>query len=296
MKTETITINSETCQKCALCAEVCPNKIIKFDEQNNFYFRDDRINLCFKCGQCMSICPSKSIIIQDLSYSNNFFELPKEIANESEFLNLLATRRAVRNFKDKPVPKELLEKIVQAIKLAPPSFPPIKTELVVVQNRELIKSALPYMIEFYDFVLSSMKNPIARFFIKQSAGKEKFNVIKNHLVPLMKSRLPELKLGTEDTLTRNASAMILFHANKNAENYQTDIYIAASYGMLALHSLGLGGSIMDIIPPPINKKDELKKMFLIPETNEVVTSLIIGYPKYKYQRGIKRELKSIKWL
>jgi nitroreductase len=112
----------------------------------------------------------------------------------------------------------------------------------------------------------------------------------------MKNRLPELKMGIEDTITRNAPAMILFHANRDAENYRGDIYIALTYGFLAAYALGLGGSAMDIIPPPIERNRELRKMFFIPDTNEVVGCMILGYPKYRYKRGIKRELKSVKWI
>jgi len=90
--------------------------------------------------------------------------------------------------------------------------------------------------------------------------------------------------------------MILFLADKNEEDIRQDISIAATYGMLAMHSLGLGGSIMDIIPPAIEKSKELRTLFGIPENYEVITSLIIGYPKYKYLRGIKRNLKSVQWL
>jgi nitroreductase len=75
-----------------------------------------------------------------------------------------------------------------------------------------------------------------------------------------------------------------------------DISIAATYGMLAAHSIGLGGSIMHIIPPAINKDKEVRKLFKIADNEKVLTSLILGYPKYKYQRGIVRNLKSVKWL
>jgi hypothetical protein len=37
-------------------------------------------------------------------------------------------------------------------------------------------------------------------------------------------------------------------------------------------------------------------MFKIPEENEVVASMILGYPKFKYKRAIQRQLKSITWL
>jgi hypothetical protein len=50
------------------------------------------------------------------------------------------------------------------------------------------------------------------------------------MVPLMKIRLPELRQGIEDAITRHAPAMIIFHANRNGENCREDIVIAATYG------------------------------------------------------------------
>jgi len=291
-----ISIDHETCKVCGLCAEVCPMKIMKKDASNRISFRQDRLLFCIRCGQCMAICPTKSIVVEGLSYSRDFFEISKTLGIGAPFLDMIANRRAIRNFKDKPVPKEILGKIVQAITFAPPGFPPIKTEIVVIQDTEVIRKALPHMIEVYDYLVKAMSNPIARFFIRRKVGKAKFNTIENHVVPLMKNRLPELKMGIEDTITRYAPAMIVFHANSDAENYEADIYIALTYGFLAAHALGLGGSAMDLIPPAIQNNQELRKMFSIPDSNQVVASMILGYPKYSYQRGIKRELKSVTWI
>jgi nitroreductase/NAD-dependent dihydropyrimidine dehydrogenase PreA subunit len=293
---EPITVNQSTCKQCHLCMEVCPQKIYIKNSSNEISIRPDRVHLCFKCGQCMAACTTQSVVVNGLSYESDFFELPEEASYETSFYNLIYTRRAIRNFKDKPVPTEVLKKIVDAISFAPPGFPPLKTDIIVVQNRELIRKALPNMIQLYDKLVGMMNKPMYRFFIKKEVGDKKFRSMQNHLIPMLIRRLPELKNGTEDTITRYAPAMILFIADKNGEDIHQDISIAATYGMLAIHSLGLGGSIMDLIPPAINKDPGLRKMFCIPDTHEVVTSLILGYPKYKYQRGIKRNLKSIKWL
>ncbi len=37
-------------------------------------------------------------------------------------------------------------------------------------------------------------------------------------------------------------------------------------------------------------------MFKIPGSNEVIGAIILGYPKHRYKRGIKRELKAVTWL
>lgn len=151
----------ETCKRCLLCSEVCPNKILFRNDSNEMTTRTDR--LCFKCGQCMAVCSTQSIIVDGLTYEHNFFKLPEESSYENSFYDMTHTRRAVRNFQDKPVPKELLEKIVEAISFAPPGFPPLKTSVIVVQDTELIRKALPYMIQMYDSLTKSMKKPLIRF-------------------------------------------------------------------------------------------------------------------------------------
>jgi nitroreductase len=244
----------------------------------------------------MAVCPFQSIIVDGLSYEIDFFTLPAGYAADMPFQDMIKTRRAIRAFKEQPVPKELLEKVVEAISFAPPSFTPLKTEIVVVQDTAVIRRALPEMIKVYDGLVKAMSHPIGRFIVRRKNGREKFKVLEHHVVPLMKSRLPELKQGVEDTITHYAPAMIIFHAHRDAENYKTDINIALTYGFLAAHALGLGGSPIDLIPPTIQNSPELRKLFSIPDNNVPVAAMILGYPKYRYQRGIKRDLKSVTWV
>ena len=291
-----IRINKDLCHSCGLCVEICPNRIMTMGGADGISLRPDRLSFCIACGQCMAVCTSQAIIVDGLAYERDFFALPKGSADQMPFLEMIQTRRAIRVFKNRPVPRELLEKVVEAITFAPPGFTPLKTELTVVQDTAVIRQALPEMINVYDGLVKAMDNPIARFMIRRKGGAATFNTLKRHVEPLMKSRLPELKQGTEDTLTRYAPAMIIFHAHRDAENYEEDIHIALTYGFLAAHALGLGGSAMSIIPPPIQRSPRLRKLFLIPDTNVVVGSMILGYPKYRYQRGIKRNLKNVTWI
>jgi nitroreductase len=209
---------------------------------------------------------------------------------------MIKTRRAIRVFKQQPVPRELLERVAQAIAFAPPSFTPLKTETVVVEDTAVIRQALPEMIKLYDGLVKAMSHPIARLFVRRRVGAAKFKTLEQHVVPLMKNRLPELKQGAEDTITRYAPAMIILHAHRDAENAEADIYIALTYGLLAAHALGLGATAIDLVPPAIQNSPVLRELFSIPEENVVIASMILGYPRYRYPRGIKRELKSMTWI
>lgn len=291
MKKE-ITIDSTLCKKCKVCVEVCPNGIFRMVNSLNSV-KSERIELCFSCGQCMAACPEKAIQVLGLDYNKDFYDLPETI---NSFNALIVSRRSVRAFKDIPVPKDILEQIVDALSYAPPSFPPLKIEIVVVQDKQLINKSLPYMINMYDSLLKGLKSPLVKFIIKRKAGPEKFQMIQNHIVPMFTIKLPFMKNGTEDAITRNAQAMILFHAEKQSDNHKADIFIALGYGLLRAHSLGLGATAIDLIPPAIERTPYLKQLFQIPKENEVVASMILGYPKHKYKRAIHRQLKSITWI
>lgn len=292
----TVLIDYDTCTACGLCGQVCPNRAMVEDATGRIVLRPARIALCVQCGQCMAICPTRAVSVGGLDYERDFFDLAESPFPHHPFFDLVATRRAIRTFQDRPVPHKLLEQVVTAIGLAPPSFPPIKTELVVVQDPALVRRCLPLMVDLYDRLLAAMANPVARLMVRRQVGRDTFQTLKHHVVPLMRSRLPELKSGVEDTLIRGAPALIVFHASRTAENYEADLLIALTYGFLAAHALGLGATPIDLIPPAIEKSPDLRQLLSIPTSNRVVAVLILGYPKYRYQRGILRQLKSVQWL
>jgi ferredoxin len=288
------TINQETCIKCKLCIEVCPCNILGLNEKEEVYFISERESICLECGQCMAVCSTKSLQISAFSYDNDLFDLPENKIFYDEWSNFLSTRRSIRNFKDKAVPKKIIQQIIHSIAFAPFGSAPNEVNITVVNSRKKIESALPLISEFLDNIVKWIENPFTRFMIKRKKGAETFNTIKNHLYPIAK--LGNYKLEYGDRITRDAPAILIFHANKEAEEHTNNSLIYATYAMLSAHSLGLGATMIGIVPAAINKIKEVKEIFQIPEENEAIISVIIGYPKYKYKRAVKREKKHITWI
>ena len=289
------TINLETCNQCLLCIAVCPYKIFEKDESDQIFLNPEKIEFCMKCGHCMAICKSKSITIEGLSYDNNFYDLLETNIDSDSFTNFLANRRSIRNFKDKEIPKEILNKIIDATSYAPYGGSPENLMIKMVQNKEILEKTLTLMSNFYDNLVKWLKNPISRYMIKRNVTQETFNTLTHHILPAAEKGHYNTTSGN-DNIMRNAPAVLIIHANKGAKEHTHDAIICVTYAMLAAQSSGLGATIIGLIPPAINKVKEIKDLFQIPEENEAVMSLILGYPKYKYKRTIKREKRKINWI
>lgn len=89
---------------------------------------------------------------------------------------------------------------------------------------------------------------------------------------------------------------LIFHTERGAEVHTNNSLICATYAKLAAHALGLGASMIGIIPAAINKVEQVREIYGIPKENEAVMSVIIGYPRFRYKRTIKRRNYKIHWV
>ncbi|MBU0486497.1 MAG: nitroreductase family protein [Bacteroidetes bacterium] len=288
-------INQYLCRKCRLCIMVCPNTMIAENSEGKTEFIADRLEMCIGCGQCMAVCEPHAVQVPGVSYDTNIFHPEGATPSAEDFYNLLATRRSVRNFKNQPVPEEVIQKIIDAIDLAPYGSEHDNIHITVVKDRAVIDKALPLMSEFYDKVEGWLHSRFMRFMMKKKLSPDQFNTLDNHLMPRLVKKHYDTSDG-KDNITRHAPAVLIFHADKSAPEHKEDAFIFVTYATLAAHSLGLGATICGLVGPPINKMPELREMFQIPESNEVVVSLLIGYPKVKYKSAIRHGKKPVTWL
>lgn len=285
-------INSETCSKCGICVNICPANVLEKNDEGLIQFKSDFLEICLGCGQCMAVCNTKSVFAKGMDYEANFFEF----SNENDFFSQIEHRRSVRRFKPKSLSKEEIEKMLYAVSQAPHGDSHQHVEITVVNSRDKIMEALPLMSAFFDKLGGWIRSPFMSRMIKMKKGKHTLNTLKNHLLPRIERGVYRGFSFEYDGITRGAHTILLFHAHKDSEEHFEDSYIYVTYAALAAEAMGLGATIVGLVPAALNKSPELRKMFQIPDDHDTVVSLILGYPKYKYKRGVKRELKNINWI
>ena len=286
------TVDIEKCGKCKKCIDVCPCNVIGYNPEEEVHFISERTSICLECGQCMAICSTKAINVNGLSYHNDFMDLPDHNVDHASFVNFLANRRSIRNFKDKPVSNKLIEQILESVAYAPYGAEPEKINITVTNNRKQIETALPYIAEFLDNIVKWMENPIASRMIKRKRGQETFNTLKNHLYPIAK--LENYKLEFGDRITRDAPAIIIFHADRGAEAHTDNSIIYATYTMLAAHALGLGAVWLGVYPRP-ERESGIRQIFELPAHIHPFSLISVGHPAE--EKGVPERFKEdrIRW-
>jgi len=284
-------VNTETCLGDGICAEICPEDILEIVDEKATTV-EERADACILCGQCVAVCPTESMTMPQLPMED-FQRLPKQPFEYEQFFDFLKLRRSVRVFKDKPVARGVIQKILDAAATAPMGFPPHSTEVVVIDSREELDFLLEQLVSDYEFMNKGISNPIMRTIIRLNAGAENYYALKNFILEVAKHANQVYHENGGDNYTRGAPVLMLFHGNRWALSYEENAHLICDYAMLAALSLGLGSTIVGLIPPVVDRSKLLRERYGIPKDNKVCTSLVLGYPKYKYRQGIRRDLAGV---
>lgn len=285
-------VDSGTCTGDGICADICPEKVLEMVDGKAASV-EGRLEACIMCGQCVAVCPTESLQMPELP-QEKFQELAQVSFGYSEFLDFLKLRRSVRVFKDQPVERELTGKILEAAATAPMGFPPHSTEVLVIDRREELDFLLKELVKDYTYLLKGFSNPLGRVMIRRSIGAEHYQILKDYILNVARHANEAYYLDGSDRYMYNAPMLMLFHGNRRVISYEENAHLVCHHAMLAALSLGLGTTIIGLIPPIVDRSQILRKRYGIPMENKVITSLILGHPKYRYKKSIHRDLAGVK--
>ena len=289
-----ITIYPEKCNGCGLCVLVCKDFSLMMANEK-VTLTDDPLFGCIGCGHCMAICPAGAIEIHGRELSpDDLFGLPKKetAAGYDELLNLLKRRRSMREFKDMPVEKALIDKILSAASTAPMGIPPSDVNILILDTSEKVRmfsKAFCAYLESIQWFVSKWFLALMRPFLSKANN----NLFTRFVRPLFDIYIGNMKKGV-DHITYDAPLAIYFYGSPYAD--PADPLIAATYAMIAGESLGLGTCMLGAIHPMIQngaKAKEFREKQGIKYPSREGLFVIFGYPKVKYLKGIRRTFASV---
>ena len=111
-------VDHDLCRKDGICAMVCPVHII--DAEVGAYPTMDKHKAayCIGCGQCMAFCPTQACAAPGLDRKDCQILHPEHMPTAEQVEELAASRRSVRNFKNRNIPREQFERLLAAARFA----------------------------------------------------------------------------------------------------------------------------------------------------------------------------------
>jgi len=297
-------VDPEKCTSCGLCIENCPFKCWEMGEDDIPKLKDDYA--CFSCSNCMVACPVGAVsMVQPYRVEGGFFdsgfpeykmpEEPKDAdgnpAEYSEVEQVILNRRSIRNFKDDPVPEPLINRVIEAGRFAPSGGNTQPWKFAVVTDRTFLQELeeVCYNINSGLYKLYSNDDTLIDFV--NAAGKPlpvslcDYRVIGGGFRAVARKELP---------IFLNAPCVIFLAGNDKLTFPDLNVGICGQNMNLAAVSLGLGfcwsnfGAVVTHVP-------EIKGKLGFGEDWRVITTAVLGYPKFKQKGMVPRMYRPVTW-
>jgi len=180
-------------------------------------------------------------------------------------IDVIKSRRSIRKYLDKPIPKEIIDKLIKAAKWAPSGMNEQPWGFIVVQDRALIKELSDRSIPYINKIVE--EDP-------KFAGYKKRMAVKDF------------------SIFYNAPCVIIILGRKDAFSYQNDCAMAGQNLMLTAASVNIGSCWVGMMNV-LDKDGWFRKKFQIPENYAIVAPIALGYFENKDIPVIERRTPEI---
>jgi nitroreductase/NAD-dependent dihydropyrimidine dehydrogenase PreA subunit len=268
-----IGIDKERCSNCKQCIQECGRGYFSLNEEGQVLFNDNSIG-CKICGHCIAICPEEAIETENLDDIETYsgVDTPENIVESEKLLKLIRAKRSIRRYKNKSVPKELIEKVFEAMRYAPSASNARAWRYVIISDPENIHKLNDEIVKVnYAYRGFESGEQALKYF--KSIGRTLFYDAP-HLIVLYYR------------IVEKSTVMVGLRAN--------DAGIALTYGMLQAESLGLGTCWIGMVQGAVPMNKEILKILGI--KGMVLGAFTLGYPAVKYRRSVPRPPLKIKGL
>lgn len=293
-------VDPEKCTSCGLCIANCPFKCWEMGEDKTPKLKSEYA--CFSCFNCMVSCPGEAISIGEGYHADGgFFDIGNpELAMPSEPKNAdgladewtvvertVFERRSVRNFRDKPVPEPLIDRVLEAGRYAPSAGNQQPWKFTVVTDRELIAQMEAACHGVWEQMYPMFGNDQAVMNLVENIPTGAFDPrVQGGIRCVAVKELP---------IFLNAPVIIFLGCNNKMAAPEEHAGICGQNMTLVAKSLGLGScwsnfaSTVEMIP-------EFKAKLGYGESWQIYSALCLGYPKFRQEGVVPRQQREVTWL
>lgn len=200
----------------------------------------------------------------------------------NDFLKVIETRRSVRKFKDKPIPKEDIFKILKAASMAPSSSNQQNWHFIVVKDEKTRNQMRLAVEEVVKVLLSKVNSKKANEEI--TSYSRYFTFFSQAPVVICAVEKPS------DSLINRLIEKYSAGEKRQSKSGTHNVAAAIENILLASHALGIGSCWMT---GPLIAKAELEKILKIKHPDELAAIIPIGIPDHPLDIPERKSVETI---
>lgn len=256
------TIDTAACKRDHVCVHICPFGIVGTGPDGYPMPNPGMQDQCINCGHCMASCPHGALHLATMPQGEPI--RPERTITPEQAAQFLMTRRSIRRYQDKVVPRPVLQRVLDMARWAPTAKNVQPVEYLVIERpaetRRLAGLAVEWMRQTGQF--------------------------------------PRLVAAWEkgaDAVLRSAPHVVIAHAPAVGYKPTVDCTIALTYLDLAANAVGLGCCWAGILMWAIEEHRPLADALQLPAGHQACGALMLGYPQFRYARIPQRNPAKVTW-
>ena len=259
-----VSIDQNKCIGCGLCVKDCLFGVLSIKDEKAAASSD-----CFECGHCVAICPKNAVSIPALPMEE-VREYDESCRMDPEnLLHFMQFRRSIRQFRQEPIPRKLLENMLEAGRYTPTASNRQDVSYIIVQDK---------LEELKDILWKGLRNMV------ETTGMGPYT-------DLMRAFCEEHDADpNKDRLFCHATALLLIFNETPMNNG-----LAATSMELMAQAQGVGALYSGFLQRIIMTTPAAKEFLGIDNADHLSNVMLLGLADVKYQRTAPRKKVNISW-
>ncbi len=276
-----IEIDPKKCKRDGLCVKICCENHV-FAEGEDGVPRIVNEKDCIACGHCVSVCPADAIRHGGMDMSG-FVPVEREsLPGPESVAALLSSLRSIRHYKDKPIPDDVLEKLLLAGSQAASEHNAQDRGFVVVKDKAKIAELATELAKHYKSLLPMMNRAVFGMISIFNPGLGAYLARSE---TDMRRVVKEYAPGN-DTIFHGSPCVIVITSGKGNVLGKDSALTSQEAIRILGHSMGLGACVSGYAT---GAGSVVRKTLGIPRDMQVQTVFSLGYPKYEFRKAPPRK-------
>ena len=283
--TPSTVIDPDLCIGCGECVRVCPKETISLQDGKAVVSGSESIG----CGHCAAVCPTGAVTVTALAHDAMVLEtadnddrwLPYGEFDTGQLFRLMRSRRACRNYRQAPVPVDLLQDLVKIGISAPSGSNCQQWTFTLVPSARGVIALGKAIGNFFRKLNRTAEKAWLRNLLAL-CGQRELQTYYRDYYPKVKEKISDFDTTGKDFLFWHAPALIIIGSTPGASCPKEDALMAAQNILLGAHSMGLGTCPIGYAVAAMDKDRSIQTLVGMGAAETVHAVLTVGYPDEKW--------------